>query len=151
MSLIGIQLPPAFFLGSPVGVFISMPPLLAPSEVLLERFFFWVFPLGISIPPCVNSLFLLLVFLLLYFEVNKLNPVQHKFLHLWRTFVACWIFWGKTLSVWYSSCSFFVDVCLMVSVVLHFRSYVSAIFSLWCPWCSIVYHIVNHYSCPLRG
>ena len=97
MALIGMQLPFALFLGSPVGVFLGMPPWLAPSEVLMGGLLLWIFLLGTSMPPCVNFLVLLVVLMFMDSIVHKLNPVRHELLHLWRTFVACSIVLGKTI------------------------------------------------------
>ena len=59
-----------------------------------------MFLLGISMITCVPFLVLLVVFLVIYSEVHKLNPMRHELLHLWRIFLACSIVWGgnSTLS-----------------------------------------------------
>ena len=48
-----------------------------------------IFLIGISMPPYVNFLVLLVGFMVLDYAGRKLNPVRHEFLHLWRIFVAC--------------------------------------------------------------
>ena len=53
--------------------------------------------LGILMLPCVHLLVWIVVFMVLDSVVHELNPVRHKLLHLWRTFLACWIVWGETL------------------------------------------------------
>ena len=58
---------------------------------------FWIFPLGISMPPCVNFLVWLLDLLVLDYVVHKLNIVRHQFLYLWRKFVAYWTVLGRNL------------------------------------------------------
>ena len=96
-ALIGMNFLFGFLLGSPVGVFLGMSPWLAPSEILLGGLLFQISPLGISMIPCFYFLVCLVGFQLLYYIVNSLNPVWHELLHLWRKFLACWIFWGGGL------------------------------------------------------
>ena len=115
-----------FFLGSPVWVFPGMPPWLAPLEVLLGGLLFWIFMLLISMPPCVYFLVWLLGFLVLDSIVHKLNPVCHELLHLWRTFVACWIvFGGNLLCLIFIPLLFLVlmpsGICI-VSFLVHFTN-----------------------------
>ena len=148
MAFIGVKFSFGIFLGSPAGFFLVMPPWLAPLEVLMWGFLLWIFLLGIPMPPCVYFLVLLVGYLILGSIVRKLNPVWHELLHMWRTFVACWFFWGKHYCVWYSFWSCFRDVCLMASVVYHLWFYVTAVFSMWYPWWSIIWPIVNYHSCP---
>ena len=45
--------------------------------------------IGISIPPCVSFLVLIMGLLVMDSVAHKLNLVRHELLHLWRTFVAC--------------------------------------------------------------
>ena len=118
-----------------------------PWKVFWGGLIFWILPIGISMPPCVNILVWLVGFLVLYYVVHKWNTVQHELLHLWRTFLACWNIWEKLYCVWYSFCSCFGYVWIMASVVFHWWSYVTAAFSMCWPWWYIVWHIVNHYSC----
>ena len=97
IALIGVIFLFMLLLGSPDGVFIGTPPWLAPSEVLLGRFLLQISPLGISIITCVNLLEWLVVFLVMDSVMHELNPAQNELLHLWRTFLACWTFWGKNI------------------------------------------------------
>ena len=94
------------FIGSSVGVSLGIPPWLAPSVILMGGLLFWIFPLGLSMPPSAIFLVWLVGLLVLYYVVHKLNPVRHDLLHLWRKFVACWIVLGKTL------------LCLIFSLIL---------------------------------
>ena len=57
----------------------------------------WIFPLGISITPCVHLIVWTVVLLVLDSVIQKLNPMRHELLHMWRTFMACWNVLGKTL------------------------------------------------------
>ena len=97
MAFIGIHFSFGLFIGSPVGVFLGIPPWLSPSEVLLGGLLLWIFPLVTSIITFVYLLVWLVGLLFMNYIVNKLNPVRHDLLNLWRTFLACWIVWGKNL------------------------------------------------------
>ena len=65
-----------------------------------------------------------------------------------------WNIWHAKLSgeeiyfVWESFCSCLRYICLMASVVIHDWSNVPAGFSMWCPWCSILWSTVNHWFLP---
>ena len=48
-------------------------------------------------PPCVNFLVFLVGLLVMGSVLHKLNPVRHELLHMWRTFLACWIVCGETV------------------------------------------------------
>ena len=85
---------------------------------MLEGSIFWIFLLGLSMPPCVHFLVWLVGFLVLNSVVHKLNPVWHKFLHLCRTSLACWIVLKKAL------------LCLIFSPLLFWGFMTYAIFSV---------------------
>ena len=97
MALIGMRFSFGFFIGSPIGVFVGTPPWMAPLEVLLGGFLFWIFTLGISMLLSMNLTILLVGLLVLDSVANKLNPVRRELLHLWRTFLAYWIVAGNIL------------------------------------------------------
>ena len=146
IALSGIHFSFGLFLSLPIGVFLGIPPWVAPSEVLIGGLVLWIFPIGISVPSCVNLLVWIVELMVLDYVVHRL-----KFCicggHFWH--VDC--FWGELYCVWYSFRSSFGDVCLMASVVLYFWSYVTAVFFVWCPWCSTIWPIVYYYSCPWWG
>ena len=146
MALIGMQFSLGFFLGSPTGVFLGIPDWLATLQILLGGLLFWKYPLGSPMPLCVNLIVLIVGLMVLDCVVHKLNPVCHEMLHLWRIFVACWFVSVEIYCVWYSLCSWLGDACLMASLVFHLWSFITAVFSMWCPWWSIVWPIVNDYS-----
>ena len=60
------------------GVSLGMPPLLAPSEVLLGILLFQKYLIDISMPPCVHFLVWLVVWQVLDFVVPEPNLVQHE-------------------------------------------------------------------------
>ena len=126
-------------------------PWMSPSEVLLGVLLLWKKLLWISMPHCVNVLVLLVGFLVFDYAIHHLNSMQHEFLILWKTFLACWNLWGKLYSVWYSFRSCFWDVSLMGYAVFHLWYYVLDVFSMWCPWWYIFWPIVNYYSYPWWG
>ena len=117
---------------------------LAQSEVLLERFIVQIYLLVISILTIVHLLGQILGWKVLYFLVNDSNIVRHELLHLWKTFLACWILVGGLYRVWDSFHSFFCDICLMSYVVFCGWYDVQARFCMWCPWCSTVWPIVDY-------
>ena len=125
MALIGMQFSFGSFLGSPVGVFLSMPSQLATSEVLIGGLIFSMFPQGISMSPCVNFLFWLVVLLVLDSVVHKLNPVQHELLHPWRKSVECWIVLGKVIQC----VIFFPLLFLGIYSLWNIYCYISALFN----------------------
>ena len=46
---------------------------------------------------CAHFLVWLVGLLVLDYVVHKLNPARHEKLHLWKTYLACWIVLGETL------------------------------------------------------
>ena len=97
LVLIGMHFSFGLFLGSTLWVSIGLPPWLAPSEVLLGGWIFWIFPLGSSMPPCDHFLVWIVVLLFLYYVAHKLNSVRNERLHIWKTSLLCWIILGETL------------------------------------------------------
>ena len=83
--------------GLPLWVSLRIPSWLLLSEVLLGGWIFWIFSIGSSMPLFVHFLVWIVCFLVLDFVVHKLNPAQHERLHIWKTYLACWIVLGKTL------------------------------------------------------
>ena len=81
------------FPGSPLWFSIGLHPWLAPLEVILGGWVFWIFLLGPSIPPSVHLLVWLVGLLVLDYVVHKSNRVRHEKLHLWKT---CWIVLRET-------------------------------------------------------
>ena len=124
MDFIGMRFSFGFLLGSPVGVFLGMPPWLATSEILLGRFIFQIFSLGISMLPCVHLIVLLVGLLVLDSVVHKLNTVRHELLHPWRTLLECWVVQGETIMCLIFSPLLFWYVWIMAFIVFHFWSYV---------------------------
>ena len=151
MDLIGMNFLFGLLLDSPVGVFLGMPPWLSPSEVLMGKLFLQISPLVISIISCLCLLMWLEGLLVLDSVFHELNPVRHEFLHLWRTFLACWILVRKIYCVWDSFHSCFGDVCLMASIAFYGWYYVTSRLSMCCPWLFIVWPIINYYSCTWWG
>ena len=129
-----------FFLVHLLEFFLVWPPYWHPWRYWWGGLLLWIFPLGISMPYCVHFLVLLVKLLVLDYVLNKLNPVWHELLHLWRTFFECWIVWRKTLLCMIFFPLFVGCVCLMASAVFHFLSYLPDILSMWCQWCSFSVH-----------
>ena len=123
VDLIGMNFYLGFFLDH-LSDFLGIPPWLAPSEVLLGRLLFKVYPLGISILPCVHLLVQILGLHVLDYVVHELSTARHELLHLWSKYLACWILWGEFLLCLIFFRSWFGDVCLMISIVFHEWSYI---------------------------
>ena len=146
MDLIGMHFYLDLFL-----VHLCITPWLAPSEVLLGRLIFQISPLRISMITCVHLLVLIVGLLVLDYVVHKLNPVRHELCicrgHFWHVE----LFGGKLYCVWYSSRSCFGDLCLMVYLVFHWWYNLSSSLFMCFLLCSIVWPILNYYSCPRWG
>ena len=144
MVLIGIQFSSGIIYGSPLWVSLEITPWLAPSEVLLGGWLFWIFLLGSSIPTCTHLLVWLVGLLVLDSVVHKLNHVRHDNLHIRKTYLACWIVLERLYCVIYSIRSCLGDVCIMASIVFHLWYDVPAVFSMWFLWCTFIWNIMNY-------
>ena len=150
-SFIRIHFSFGLFLGSPIWVSLGILPWLAPLEVLLGGCTFWMFMVGSSIPPCAHLLVWLVGSLVLDSLVHKLNLMRHEKLNPWRTSLACWNVLEKLYFVKYPFCYCLGDECLMESVVFSCWSNISAVLSMWCPRCAVVWPVMNYYLCSRWG
>ena len=69
---------------------------LVPSKVLLGKLILQMYLIGISMPLFVHLLLWILVWQGMNYLAHESNPVRHEFLDLWKTFLVCWIFGGRS-------------------------------------------------------
>ena len=151
LALIAVPFSLGFLPGSLLGISFGLPPWLAPSEILLGGWVFWIYQLGSSMLTCDHFLILLKGFYVLHSVVHILDLLRDDKFHPWKTSVEYEIFWGGFYCVWYSLWSCLGGVCFVTSIVFHWWSYVLAVFSMWRPRWTIIWYVMHKYSCTRWG